>query len=384
MFASYYLLKSGHSVAIIDRQSKALASAYNAGLISPSSTATPPISPWRMMKCISGLSPPITISITQVVENRSFFYDMLNAGIGSADKLIMSLSKDSLGLFLKFYEAESVEADVVKGVLVVYDHRADAEARAKKLGAPLVDSAQLEEWGYRGFGGATFHEDEIALNPGKLLQALEAKLRVMGATFLKSSKEARIVKEENASVSVQLDGERITGDNYVVAAGAWSGQLCKSLGYNIPLLPARGFVILYDTKGSTVVQKPAILEDYGAVFTQHGQKTLRATSYFEMVGFDDKFGQRRMNWLMEVGKKHLSKNNDLRVVETGCGFRPLTSDQIPVVGPIPGYNNAYIATGHARLGLTLAPVTGYLLDAMINKKPVAIDVSALSPLRFTR
>jgi D-amino-acid dehydrogenase len=384
MFTSYYLLKSGCSVTIVDRQTKALASAYNAGLISPSSTATPSISPWRMMKCISGLSHPITISITEMMQNMSFFYDMLNAGIGSADELIMNLSKESLGLFLKFHEAESVDADVVNGVLVVYNHRADAEAHAKKLRAPLVDSATLEEWGYRGFEGATFHEDEIALNPRKLIQALEAKLRSMGATFLKGSKEARLVKEGNASVSVQVDGERIPAENCIIAAGAWSRQLCKPLGYDIPLLPARGFVILYDTKGSTIVQKPAILEDYGAVFTQHGQNTLRATSYFEMVGFDDKIGQGRMNWLMEVGKKHLSEDHDLRIVETGCGFRPLTSDQIPVVGLIPGYNNAYIATGHARLGLTLAPVTGYLLDAIINKKPVGIDVSALSPSRFMR
>ena len=329
MFTSYYLLKSGCSVTIVDRKTTALASAYNAGLMSPSSTATPHVSPWDMMKCISGLSHPIAISMTEMVYNMSFFYDMLHSGLGSADDLIMNLSKESLGLFLKFYEAESVDADVVNGVLVVYNRHAEAEARAQKLGAPLVDSAKLEEWGYCGFEGATFHEDEIALNPRKLLQALEAKLRSMGATFLKSSKEARLMKEENASVSVRLDGERIPGENYIIAAGAWSRQVCKPLGYNIPLLSARGFVILYGTKGSAVVQKPAILEDYGTVFTQHGQNTLRATSYFEMVGFDEKFGQGRMNWLMEVGKKHLLKNDDLRVVETGCGFRPLTSDQMP-------------------------------------------------------
>ena len=381
MFVSYYLLKSGCSVTIVDRQTNDLASKYNSGLIVPSASVTPPINGWGMIKALSGTSHPITISVSQLIQNMSFFHDALSVGIGSADKLIMDLAKQSLALFLDFQKTESIDADVVKGVLIIYNRYADAEAHSKKLRVDLVDSNQLEKWGYVGFGGAAVHDDEIALNPGKLVPALRAKLQSMGATVRKID-NVRPVNEGNGLVSVEADGDKIQGDAYVIAAGSWSKQLCRFIGYDIPLLPARGFVMLFDTKGSTIVQKPAILEDVGAAFSQHGSNVLRVASYYEMVGFDNELSRDRKDWLMHVVKKHLTKNQDLSLIETGCGFRPCTSDQIPIVGQIPGFSNAYIATGHARLGVTLSAVTGYALDSMINKKPMDIDMSRMSPSRF--
>jgi len=55
----------------------------------------------------------------------------------------------------------------------------------------------------------------------------------------------------------------------------------------------------------------------------------------------------------------------VRIVEEGVGFRPCTPDQRPVIGVVPGYENAYIASGNCRLGVTLAPATASILRSMI-------------------
>jgi D-amino-acid dehydrogenase len=382
MFVSYYLLKSGCTVAIVDRDPDVGgASTYNAGLVVPSSTATPPIGSWRMIKSVSGVSHPITISLGQIIRNIPFFQRALKGGLGAADKLVMDLSKKSLGLYLDFLKAESLDVDLVTEVLVVFARFSDAEAHSRIFGGDLVESDQLQQWGYSGFGGAVLHKDEIALNPGKLVRCLRSRLLEMGSALLKG-RSAHVVVEGKRTVGVEVDGEKVQGDAYVVAAGSWSRQLCQPLNYDPPLLPARGFVMLFDTKGS-VVQKPALLEDYGAVFSQHRQNVLRVTSFFEMVGFNESFSRGRMEWLLDICRKHLPRSQDMKLFETGCGFRPCTSDQLPIVGPIAGYDNAFIATGHCRLGLTLAPVTGYALNSMINGKPSEIDVTGLSPSRFS-
>lgn len=381
MFTSYYLLKSGCSVTILDRGTKSLASRYNSGLIVPSEGVTPPISGWKMIKALSGFSHPITISASQVFQNPLFFYEALKIGLGSADKLITDLARKSLVLFGDFCKAESIEADIARGVLYIFEDYRDAVVHAEKFRVEVIDSEYLEQWGYVGFGGAAVHEDELGINPGKLVEGLRAKLGEMGAKTL-SVEAVHPTNEGNGRISIHVNGEKEQADAYLISAGSWSKELCRCLHYDIPLLPARGFVMLFDTKGSKVVERPAIFQDYGAAIAQHGGQRLRAASFYEIVGFNSEFSQDRMDWLMNLAKSHLAKRNELNLVETGCGFRPCTSDQLPIVGRVPGFTNAYIATGHARLGLTLSPITGYVVDAMINNKPLSFDVSWMSPSRF--
>ena len=65
-----------------------------------------------------------------------------------------------------------------------------------------------------------------------------------------------------------------------------------------------------------------------------------------------------------------------------CGLRPCTADGLPAVGWAPGLKNVFIATGHARMGMTLGPITGKLIEEwMLEGKP-SIDIGAMDPARF--
>ena len=65
-----------------------------------------------------------------------------------------------------------------------------------------------------------------------------------------------------------------------------------------------------------------------------------------------------------------------------CGLRPCTADGLPVIGRAPGFENLYIATGHARMGLTLGPYTGRLLSELILDGRPSLDLEPFSPARF--
>ena len=131
-----------------------------------------------------------------------------------------------------------------------------------------------------------------------------------------------------------------------------------------------------------MVKMPALLEDYGAAVAQHGISLLRATTFFELAGFSKSFSKKRREWFISILRRHIAGFDSLKLVDEGVGFRPCTPDQLPVVGRIPGFKNAYIASGHCRVGMTMAAATGKAVADIIEEKPLQPDVSFASPSRF--
>ena len=181
-----------------------------------------------------------------------------------------------------------------------------------------------------------------------------------------------------------LDGAEVRADAYVVAAGSWSGSVCRPLGYDPHILPARGLVLIYDTHGRGIVDFPAVYHDEGVSLTQHDGSSLRMTGFFELSGFDSRFSRQTRDWLYETTTSHLSRRLRLTLAEMGVGFRPCTPDQLPLVGKIPGCDNGYIVSGSGRKGVVLSPVLARLaLGCALNRSEgIGPTLRALDPRRF--
>jgi D-amino-acid dehydrogenase len=70
------------------------------------------------------------------------------------------------------------------------------------------------------------------------------------------------------------------------------------------------------------------------------------------------------------------------VLEVWRGLRPCTPDGLPIVGRPAGLENLVLATGHAMMGLTLAPVTGRLVAELLSGERLSHDLGPVSPDRF--
>ena len=163
-----------------------------------------------------------------------------------------------------------------------------------------------------------------------------------------------------------------------------SKEILAPLGYNPKVLPARGVVLLYDSGGRKIVPMPTLLEDYGIALVQHESGTVRLTSFFEMTGYKEEFAEDRKAWLEGTGRTHLPALAGLKRIHEGTGFRPCTPDQMPVIGRVPGYDNLFVATGNCRLGITLAPVTAYIIRALVDGvEPEGVPWRLFDPARFS-
>lgn len=383
MFVSYYLLKDGHTVTVVDGDSAGeRTSVYNGGLITPSSAPAPTISLRRTIYASLRQLGPIYISPRQFLGKMSWFLPVLRKKIGGSGKVAMGLGTRSLKLYHDFFREESIETDLNKGMIALYADAEHAEEAAHALKGRFVDKAEASKLGFKGFDGGVLFEDELSINPAKLHSELRRRLTEMGARVV-LGRNARLQGDRPRICMARTDGEELIGDQYVIAAGARTSELCKPLGYDPRIIPARGLAMVFDTGGAQITRVPAIFEDHGVVAVQHNENCFRISSFFDIVGFRDNLRESRKKWLLETASTHLSNYGALRYVEEGVGYRPCTPDHLPLIGKVPGYDNLYIASGHCRLGITLAPGTGCMVSSLISGRGLSDSmVRDFDPSRF--
>ena len=167
----------------------------------------------------------------------------------------------------------------------------------------------------------------------------------------------------------------------VIAGGAWTRELATSFGLRTGVRPVRGQIVhlqLDADTGSWPVLQP-ILSHYVVPF-RDGRLALGAT--VEDVGFDVRPTAGGIRQLFSEGLRLSPGLADATFLEVRVGLRPVSDDDLPVIGTLPGAENVYVASGHGANGLLLGPVTGRVVaDAIAGGAP-ALDLTSFSPARF--
>jgi len=382
MFCAYYLLKSGHSVILIDKDPIGNeASVYNAGLLTPSLDPARTVGVGDVLVTYVGRRGSFYISPLEILTNLGWYRHALRGGPPSFENIATEIGAASLKLYREFFYAEGIEPDVIPGVVALYERFGEAERASRVMNGELLDESAVSRMGYTGVRGGVALRDELSINPRKLFTELRTRLTELGAnTVLGKSATLSVTNKE---VRVTSDGEVVEPGTVIMAAGAWCKELCKPLGYNPAVLPARGLAMIFDTKGREIVRAPGLLEDAGITISQHSNSVLRVTSLFEMVGMKRNIGEGQRKWLRNSLERHVPAFMNLKCVEQGVGYRPCSPDQLPIIGRVPGYEDVYIATGNCRLGMTRAPITAQILKSIIEKDDSFNSVKGFfSPQRF--
>ena len=108
----------------------------------------------------------------------------------------------------------------------------------------------------------------------------------------------------------------------------------------------------------------------------------RLGSMMEFSGYDATIPPHRIQQLQDSAKPYLVASTSGGTVEPWYGWRPMTWDSLPIIGRTTKLQNAYLATGHNMLGLSLATATGKLITEMIEGRAPHVDPAPYSPQRF--
>jgi D-amino-acid dehydrogenase len=126
---------------------------------------------------------------------------------------------------------------------------------------------------------------------------------------------------------------------------------------------------------------PLIFEEHRVVATPM-RSGYRLGSTMEFAGYDTTLNRRRLDLLRDGARLYLHEPYCEPVEEEWYGWRPMTYDSVPIIGPAPALANVIIAAGHNMLGLSMATATGKLVAELLNGSTPHVDPAPYAPTRF--
>ena len=254
------------------------------------------------------------------------------------------------------------------------DHFGVSATRIDGKDLPSLDPALKS-----GLAGAFHYEDDAFVRPDSLNSQWSQRLVKDGVVFKEHCELQGITRSEDRIVHLNTSQGELKADQFVIATGAWSAKLSADLKCGIPIQPGKGYAV--------TMTRPDPCPKYPMLFPEHKvgvspfDDSFRLGSMMEFSGYDTKIPDRRIQQLRESAKPYLVTPFTDGPQDTWYGWRPMTWDSLPIIGSVPNLTNAYLATGHNMLGLSLATATGKLIAEMMQNLPTHIDATAFSPGR---
>jgi D-amino-acid dehydrogenase len=282
---------------------------------------------------------------------------------------------------------------VSKGLLMLckeshtLDEEAAMAAKARALGVPAVvldakATARLDPGITMDIVGAIHFPKDCHLSPERYLAALQRRAGEHGASFLWNTRVEGFARDGAKLRAVRTSAGEIEADEFVLCGGVWSDEMIRGLGVRLPMQAGKGYSVTLPNP----VELPALcslLTEARVAVTPLGE-TLRFGGTMEMSGTSESISPRRVEGILRAASRYFPnfKRADFDGLEPWHGLRPCAPDGMPYLGRSAAADNLVIATGHAMMGMSLAPVTGAIVARLLDDEPPGFDLQLLRPDRF--
>ena len=300
-------------------------------------------------------------------------------------KILHGLSRRSLGRY-RSLETEGVEMDLQhEGVIAAYESEASLDAaRAGQRGleeCEVLDQPDIEAEapGLTGARGGLLFPREAHGDPAVIASGLGEAAISLGAEFHPGSSVLR-VDADARGVGVTTGAARFRCGHVVVATGA---EVPPGIGRGATrgaLIPGVGHS--FEVEAELGFRRPVLLADRHVVLTPMRGR-LRVAGGLWLGGMGSRREGRRVASVAATAERALPALRAASRRASALGARACTPDGLPLVGVSGDDERVLIATGHAMLGITLAPVTGDLIAGLVAGDPPDDALDALDPRRFS-
>ncbi|MCH7644888.1 MAG: FAD-dependent oxidoreductase [Myxococcales bacterium] len=228
-------------------------------------------------------------------------------------------------------------------------------------------------------GGLEF-PDDAHLTPDDFVRGLAADVARRGAAIETHTEVLGVEWSRRGPVRVRTTRGDFRADEVVLAAGAWTPELTRGLGLRVPVEAAKGYSITVERPEGHPDLPLALVE--GKSFVTPMGSRLRFGGTLELAGLDMRMNQRRVDALARTVRSYLPGLPRTPTVEIWRGLRPLTPDDLPILGRPAGTSGLILATGHGMSGISQGPISGELVAQLACGETPEIDLAPFSPDRF--
>jgi D-amino-acid dehydrogenase len=226
-------------------------------------------------------------------------------------------------------------------------------------------------------------EEHWHVDPLTLIRGLAARLREIGVEIEEGIEVIELDTRDRGRPRLRTSAGELVADAVVLAAGAWTPGLTRSLGYRLPLEAGKG----YSFEVEVEEQPHHAVELVGpyVVFTPLSDR-LRVAGTIEFSGVNTRLNERRIETMIRGAKRAMPSLSLDRIEHRWTGMRPIVPDGLPVIDRIPGQDSVYLSSAFSMLGMTLGAPAGEALARQIlsGKRPPELEPFRSDRFRLRR
>jgi glycine oxidase len=280
------------------------------------------------------------------------------------------------------------QAEIARNKMVAEFHRLGLAAEAL---SPTEARKQERSLG-ASTGAVAWLPEEATVDPRLLVEAVLAAAKQKGAEIRAHCPVDVLLHEDQACAGVISGGRNITAEHVIIAAGSFCGTIAGNAIASAdgahkfdprprpyaPVHPVRGQMLAL--RSETVQLKKVLRSRHGYLVPRRDGRII-AGSTLENAGFVKEVTPQGVRQILDAALELAPALADAKIVEEWSGLRPGTPDLLPIIGPT-DIAGLWLATGHYRNGILLAPATAKIMRDWIVTGKSNFNAESFSPLRF--
>ena len=345
---AYHLVAQGAKTLLIDRGDPGRATAAGAGIISPHTNTRDP-DPWYRFAAKAGAYYTALIPDLEAASEAE-------TGFAVCGMLRVAVSRDEWAAF-------QAAKRLILGRRGSSGRQADlfeiSASQASGLFPPLGNVL-----------GAIYDRKAARVDGRRLNRSLTRSAERAGLSRVAGGVDALIL-DGAAVTGVRVGGETFSAGVVGISGGAWSNAFGEQLGIRIPVEPQRGQIVHLGLKGTDTSHWPMVSAFRGHYMVPWPDNRVVVGATRETgSGFRVHTTGEGVKEVLDEAIRVAPGLKDTEIREVRVGLRPLSEDGLPVLGPVPGVERIFLATGHGPSGLQLGPYSGKVVaDMMLGQSP---------------
>ena len=393
---AYMLSKMGCEVTILEKNSSSgLGCSYaNGGQLS-FSHAEPWFSRSSLLSILKNVISPNSFIYIKDLNNKDFLKWMLKFILNCRSKKISEATINllNLGMYSKFILENILKEEKInfnyskKGILHFYRSKKSFEKAKKqadfqaKLGCKfdILDAKQCLEIeptliklsDQAKLAGGILFKDDASGNTSLFIQALENICRDnLNVKFIYDCQIHNILTNYKKITGVNSSKGVFQGDVYVNTLGSYGNLLLNGIGVNSNIYPVKGYSLSIPVNKSFLAPKISLTDPENKIVYSRLGSVFRAAGTIEICNLKSNNNIKNINFLQNIIKATYSNFGNIVEAKEWFGFRPYSSNSIPVIGQVPKYGNLYNNSGHGSLGWTNSFASAKIISDKILQRSI--------------
>jgi D-amino-acid dehydrogenase len=377
LMTAYCLLKSGRDVTVIEKGNITDGTSFgNAGLLSAFKKA-PLSAPGAifdtlklMLKGESPASVHPTFDLHLYKWLLKFAASTTEARLKRTLALFERYGRISLDMYETMVKEDGMDFHFCKdGLLMIYTEQKTFDIKAAHCNNPdayeILSKERTKEYmpilNEKVIGSILLKENGH-IDPGEFMIELKKYLEGKGVEFLLNEEVTKLEFEGSKVSKIRTSKGVYEAETFVLSTGA-NDTLAKQAKNRFLMTPAKGYSITFKMDDTLKPKTSSLFADLFIAMTPR-RNTVRMTSKLELGTINPDVVRKQID---SINKNLSLYTNDFvkKDIVEWSGFRPLTPNDMPILGYDENYNNLVHATGLGWLGITFAPAIGKIINDVI-------------------